>query len=630
MNISTISDMVKNGDLSLGAAKYLIDCKCECECLDFKEDLYLDNDYELCEFARDALAFKNIGGGYIVIGVKDKTWEFSGMSYGFPYDSKMLRDKVNKATSVDLDINMTEHKIEIENEIKKCILILIRSSRKRSKLRTPSISGKDFKTEYKHGIRRGDIYFRKGDQTVKMTKEEELEEILNDLEQKEQTARLEDGKTNPFFITDGSYRLLEKGYDSFIGRDETKNDFLKLIKKDPRIWIINVHGAGGVGKSALVNWAVHYFYHEQSFESILQLTAKDTVLSEYGIVEAKRNLFSVDSLIDNILQLFGEDTEIDLIEKRKIALDYLNAWEMLIVLDNMETVHDDRIMEFIREFPPTSKSKVILTSRTKTSGWELAFPLKELSKDEALRFLSIKAKERGISFPLEEFGERCYQASGGLPLALQWILGQYTKTKNISGIIERTANKDSPVLEFSFRNIWNILSREAKEVLAILPIFDSSPTSKELAIALNQEIDRVDQSLSELQECTLVNKTPNSDGYYLYTALPITLNFAKNMLKQMGLFELECQQRYQKYNSQILLHEVEIQGVQSMFSRLGVKNEIEKKAIILIRRAETEIALNHLANSDSYIKDALDLAPTSTVVLAMAARLENELQRITS
>jgi hypothetical protein len=48
------------------------------------------------------------------------------------------------------------------------------------------------------------------------------------------------------------------------------------MRKDPRIWIINVHGPGGVGKSALVNWATYEFYGARQFEGIIHLTAKDS------------------------------------------------------------------------------------------------------------------------------------------------------------------------------------------------------------------------------------------------------------------------------------------------------------------------------------------------------------------
>jgi len=45
MNISRIRQMAAQGDMSVDALRYLLDCHGECEHLDFKEHFDLDNDY---------------------------------------------------------------------------------------------------------------------------------------------------------------------------------------------------------------------------------------------------------------------------------------------------------------------------------------------------------------------------------------------------------------------------------------------------------------------------------------------------------------------------------------------------------------------------------------------------------
>ena len=84
--------MIQVKDISRDALLYCLNCKSECEFLDYKEKLYLENDKQLCDFAKDAVAMRNTGGGYILIGVEDKTWKPLGIDERFKYDSKMLRD----------------------------------------------------------------------------------------------------------------------------------------------------------------------------------------------------------------------------------------------------------------------------------------------------------------------------------------------------------------------------------------------------------------------------------------------------------------------------------------------------------------------------------------------------------
>jgi hypothetical protein len=64
MNFATPEKMISEGDLRCQAFRYLLECRGECEWLDYAE---------LCAFARNILAFKNVGGGYIAVGVRDKT-----------------------------------------------------------------------------------------------------------------------------------------------------------------------------------------------------------------------------------------------------------------------------------------------------------------------------------------------------------------------------------------------------------------------------------------------------------------------------------------------------------------------------------------------------------------------------
>jgi len=77
------------------------------------------------------------------------------------------------------------------------------------------------------------------------------------------------------------------------------------------------------------------------------------------------------------------------------------------------------------------------------------------------------------------------QFQEGLPLAIQWTLGEYAKTRNLEEILSRALTPDSPLLEFSFRNSWNVLTEPAQKALAVLSIFDNCPTAQEWRMPLS-------------------------------------------------------------------------------------------------------------------------------------------------
>ncbi|MBO2447133.1 putative DNA binding domain-containing protein [Actinomadura barringtoniae] len=632
MNLSRIEKMVREGDLSLDALKYLIDCRAECEWLDYKQVLQLDTDYQVASFGKDAIAMKNTGGGYLVIGVQDKTWLPQGLPVKLAFDAKLLRDKIRRATGLEITVDIVQHQLRYTGELKWFALILVRASSKRKKRRTPSMVRIDFCVKHPYGLRRGEIYFRRGDSTVRLDDGDELADLLDDLEDRaDQDSLVPEQHTSPFAIDTGTYRLLEKDYRNFIGRQVLREKINEAITRDRRIWIVNVHGPGGVGKSALATQAAYDFYERQEFEAILHLTAKETVLTHQGIVRSLgRTLYSLEDLLAQILRLFGEEPRSEMEENKSHALEWLSVMPTLLVLDNLETVDDGRILSFIQGLPDDTLAKVLITSRRKTGGWEFPVTVSELNREEISEFIATKSSELGISIKWSEDNiDNIANASGGLPLAIQWILGHYKLSRNLNKSITAVNSDDSPVLEFSFRNIWDALDEGSRRVLSVMSIFDSPPDSRLLAIATNLPPERLEAALLELEEATLIGRQVNEvDRRSVYTSLPITLTFAAKQLPRFGNLEIEARRRVQQYVQQMDLQQWEVQRFVDIFKRYGVKTDNEKRGVILCRRGESATFAGNLVSAEELFTQARAVAPTSAYVFAMSANFELARKRV--
>jgi len=626
--------MAVEGNMSTDALRYLLDCKGECEHLDYKEVVHFDSDYWCATLGRDVVAMRNAGGGYIVVGVKDKTWKPVGLSQPLTIDTKQLRDFVRKATGLDLEVDIVQHQIFVSDQYRQFALILVRSTAKRNKLRVPSICHVSFHPEEKWGIRSGDIYFRRGDQTVRLSSETELVNLLDDLLERQDRSTLEQEKIepSPFGVETGLYRLLPREYETFIGRAELRKTAKESVEKDPRIWIVNIYGPGGVGKSAVASWLAYDYYESRTFDAILHLSAKDTELTASGISRLRPTLYSLENLLDNILHLFefGEYTDAELEERREIATTLLSDYLMLLILDNLETVKDGRVMEFVRSLPPDTKTKVLLTSRLR-SGWEMPVRVKELEAAEVKKFVQVRVAEMGIEPPgdIDAFAEGIHKASGGLPLAIQWMLGKYAVTRDLKSVVDVVQSSDSPLLEFSFRNSWCALSAKAQDALAVLSIFDEAPTLHTWAMALDWSLETLERAVQQLTEMTFVSeKVEPKTGQKTYRALPITLSFARNELGKRGDLELMARTRYQQYVQQMELITAETGRFTSVFEKFGVKRDTEKRAIILSRRAESQKEAFDYDEAERFYQSALDIDPRSVYVLVNYGMLKLEIGQI--
>ncbi|GHO82267.1 hypothetical protein KSZ_02730 [Dictyobacter formicarum] len=624
--------------MSKVALRYLIECRGECEYLDYKEELHLQNDHNKADFARDVLAMKNVGGGYLVVGVRDKTWDPVGLKNPFTHDSKQLRDVVRKASGLDLAIDVVTHNIFINDIYKDFALIHIRGSSKTSKLRNnPSICKGGFRQNEHWGIKDGEIYFRRNDETVRISSSE-LQNLILELIEQEDKSEIEQQKSepSPFMIEDGLYRILPTEYENFVERADLQENLKSLIEGDARIWIINVYGPGGVGKSTLVSWLANHYYNtrfdDKVFDGILHLSAKDTQLTDRGIKQLRPTLYSLDNLIDNLLFLFDcADLVNEPLDSRKdLVQAFLSEYKLLLILDNMETVKDGRIMQFVSSLPPSNKSKVLLTSRLRTSGWEKPLQVSELSSAEVKKFLRIKIKEKKLSLPEnEDTINKIFKFSGGLPLAIEWMVGQFALTGNLNDVLNQVPSQDSPLLDFSFNSSWKVLSKLAQKALAVLSIFDDAPTMHLWSIALELPLEKVEEAAAQLIEATFISeKTDKKTNEKTYHALPITKVFASNKLKEMPEAELTATIAYKRYLQQMELVAAEMQPFSHLFENFGVTRDTEKQAIILARRATSRAAEFDDNGAEHLFKDALDTDPRSTYVLVQYGLFKKSLGQI--
>jgi tetratricopeptide (TPR) repeat protein len=114
----------------------------------------------------------------------------------------------------------------------------------------------------------------------------------------------------------------------------------------------------------------------------------------------------------------------------------------------------------------------------------------------------------------------------------------------------------------------------------------------------------------------------------VYTALPITLNFARHQLSEMGDFEASCRQRFNKYAAQMSLQQSEVHRFVARFERYGIEDENQKKAAILCSRGQSEMFAGNTDRADEIFKQARDLAPNSGYVYAMSASYELARNRV--
>jgi len=337
--------------------------------------------------------------------------------------------------------------------------------------------------------------------------------------------------------------LPQPDYGRFIGRLEEIEQIRKILRPypDSREHLISIDGIGGIGKSSLALEIAHRYNRDferlpekERFHFIVWTSAKQTVLTESGIVDRPQVLDTLESIITSISIVLGREDigRAKANEKLEIVRTTLSQHRTLLIVDNLETVEDESVIMFLRELP--APTKAIVTTRHRI---ETAYPihLTDMKEDEAFRLIEQESKKRGVYLNESEKKELC-DRTGRVPLAIVLSIGLIGMGKDKKTILENLTNAESDIAKFCFESsLISIRSKDqnAYRVLLALSLFPSNANPDALAHIIGKSKRLTEESLKTLERFSLVNRIGNRIGNR-YGMLPMTRSYVKAILENSG------------------------------------------------------------------------------------------------
>jgi tetratricopeptide (TPR) repeat protein len=303
----------------------------------------------------------------------------------------------------------------------------------------------------------------------------------------------------------------------FVGREEEVRRCLGALSPDERGWGVTIDGIGGIGKTALALEVAHQAKEQAGFDAYLFASAKTSRLTADGVRAETLALTPLDAFIREFALGLGERgvAEIpDATERRRALLEALRGRRALLIWDNLETLTKDErdgISEFLRRLPGVNKA--IITSRRRTGESALTLRLDRLSEEAAFGLMD-KLAHRNARVRAElrhagiELRRALYEASGGNPLALHWILGLvsqkgYTLTAALDRL--RDAARSQDLYGFLFADAARDLAETDRKTLTALAYFHTPASQAALADATKLVQTEVEVALERLVTLSLVN-----------------------------------------------------------------------------------------------------------------------------
>jgi tetratricopeptide (TPR) repeat protein len=346
------------------------------------------------------------------------------------------------------------------------------------------------------------------------------------------------------------HNLPQSDYGTFIGREKELAQVHRLLRPHPhsRHYIVVIDGIGGIGKSALALEVAHRYLRdydrlpkEERFDAIIWTSAKSSVLTAEGIAPRRQITRTLDDIYTTISVTLEREDIIRArpVEQNDLVTKALTQQHTLLIVDNLETVDDERVNIFLRELP--APTKAIVTTRHRI---DIAYPVRltGMPEKDGLTLISQECAKKDVMLNQAE-AERLYSRTGGVPLAIVWSVAQMGYGYRVESVLRRLSQPSEEITRYCFEGaVERIWGKPAYNLLMALSLFDVDASREALGFVTDlPELDR-DDGLVQLEKLSLIDKTGSR-----FSVLPMTRQFALAHLSSQAEIESEFRKRQAEY-----------------------------------------------------------------------------------
>ena len=367
--------------------------------------------------------------------------------------------------------------------------------------------------------------------------------------------------------------------------------------------VISLVGPGGVGKTALALKVAYELLDREhlDFDAIVWVSAKASTLTAKEIKRIESAIEDSVGVFSAILAEFDPGSSTDPEDR---VVDLLTGFKIFLIIDNLETVLDDRLRRFIQRVP--NGSKILLTSRIGVGAGDRSIQVDPLTMPESRVYFRKLIQAYGVSRLKAIRSETADQYIRRLlsnPLFLKWFV---TAVKSGS-MPERLLANQTEILKFCLENVFERLEHNAKLICNAYLVVDGPHSLPMLSRLTELRPDEIESSLSSLMMFNIVTMIAvNNLGDTAYQMSDLPLAYLRRISELPADAAAAISRRYRSVQHTIEQADY-YQGEEVYrFENFSIRNRDEaiivselKKAFALIRKKAFEDAQELLAAASS-------------------------------
>ncbi len=303
-------------------------------------------------------------------------------------------------------------------------------------------------------------------------------------------------KWKPMKYHDNFYHNLpEPEFDDtgYIGRKKEITEITNLIIQE-KYPVISIIGNGGIGKTAITVKILYDLIEnpKNPYEAIIWVSLKAKTLANGEFVEIQDAILNTKDMLRETQKEVIIDSNIN---PKENIINFMKNFKTLLVIDNLETINDNSINEFIKSVP--KESNILITSRTGLGELEYRYNLSGMNQSDGIKYFRELSKYYGLELykrddkTIEKLVEEVLYSN---PLSIKWYInGVYNGIRE-----EILQNNKTKLIEFCMSNVYEKLNIEAKEILKLFQIEDFEMSYGEIEFYIEKDELKMKKAINEL------------------------------------------------------------------------------------------------------------------------------------
>jgi len=307
-----------------------------------------------------------------------------------------------------------------------------------------------------------------------------------------------------------------------VGRDAEVAELLGVLRGPPGKLVL-IDGTAGTGKTTLALHACHEVLADESVDAAVWLSARTTLLQGDGRVPTAVSASDLGDLTATIALTLARRDLIHLPPaKRAVGIAAaLSEIHSIVVLDNFETVGDPRVLAYLHDLPQSCS--VVITSRRRIDVAH-RIHLQPLDANATEDLVRLELARRQLP-RREQTVARLVELSGGIPLAVNWLIGRMALgAPHLSREAERS--DDDELLRYLFTEALEQVSGSGGPLPLLVLSHPPGTVPSALLESVLEDLGLAEheaaRAISALSTLNLVEYDADSDRY---AVLPVIKRF---------------------------------------------------------------------------------------------------------